>query len=176
MDLGSRNKTYRNTHCLRPNTYYELTNGVQLTLADISCQYFHGDTADEVLAEDSSDATGIPCYPRGEVDSGVEETPLALQDHHHHQQQQEKEPQQQEQQEEEEEEKGEERQAASDNITDIKSDRSSVSTCSPSPRPKLDPVLCHTEVPKHLVCTSVTEELCKFKFQYYIVKTLLIIL
>ena len=106
----------------------------------------------------------MPCYPQGEVDSGVEETPLALKDQHHHQQQQE-------------EEKGEEEcQAASDNITDTKSDRSSVSTCSPSPHPELDPVLCHTKVPEHLVCTSVTEEPCKFKFQYYIVKTLLIIL
>ena len=41
MDLNSRNKTYRRTHCLRPNIYYELTDGVELTLSNVRCQYFH---------------------------------------------------------------------------------------------------------------------------------------
>ncbi len=67
MDLDSRNKTYRRAHCLRPNTYYELTNGIKITLADMECQYFIGDVNNG--EEDSTDATTM--LP----DSAVEETP-----------------------------------------------------------------------------------------------------
>ena len=70
MDLDSRNKTYRKTHSLRPNTYYELTNGVELTLADIQCQYFVGDMTDE------TDGNNAALKQPGDTDSGVEETPL----------------------------------------------------------------------------------------------------
>ena len=78
MDLNSRNKTHRNTHCLRPNTYYELTNGIQLKLADLDCQYFIGDYRDDSSIEDEelSDASTILQQQPG--DTGVEETPLAL--------------------------------------------------------------------------------------------------
>ena len=40
MDLGSQNKTYRRKHCLRPHTYYELVDNIELTLANISCRYY----------------------------------------------------------------------------------------------------------------------------------------
>ncbi|KAL5456890.1 hypothetical protein EMCRGX_G034116 [Ephydatia muelleri] len=38
-DLGSRNKTYRFTHQLRPHVYYELRNNTELHLANVKCLY-----------------------------------------------------------------------------------------------------------------------------------------
>ena len=40
MDLDSQNKTYRRKHCLRPHTYYELVDNIELTLANVSCRYY----------------------------------------------------------------------------------------------------------------------------------------
>lgn len=45
MDANSINSTCRRTHPLKPNIYYELTNGVELKLADIRCIYYHKHTA-----------------------------------------------------------------------------------------------------------------------------------
>lgn len=40
MDLSNERKTQRETHSLRPNVYYELVNGVQLTLGNVCVQYY----------------------------------------------------------------------------------------------------------------------------------------
>ena len=44
MDHGSNNKTYRNRHCIRPNVYYELTDGCELFLSTVHCVYYHGNS------------------------------------------------------------------------------------------------------------------------------------
>lgn len=40
MDLGTKGKTKRRSHVLKPNVYYELSDGIDLTLGDLKCQYF----------------------------------------------------------------------------------------------------------------------------------------
>ena len=72
MDMDSRNKTHRNTHCLHPNIFYELTNGIQLTLADVKCQYFIGEITDKQNGCDVS----IKQHGDGCDSGGIEETPV----------------------------------------------------------------------------------------------------
>ena len=44
--------TFYFAHCsqiqLRPNAYYELTDGCELVFADVRCQYFYGAPADQL--------------------------------------------------------------------------------------------------------------------------------
>ena len=40
MDLGTKGKTKRRSHILKPNVYYELSDRIDLTLGELKCQYF----------------------------------------------------------------------------------------------------------------------------------------
>ena len=53
---------------LRPNAFYELTSGCELTFADIECQYFIGCPEDMAMlgdAEDGAEANGEPTQAYG---------------------------------------------------------------------------------------------------------------
>ena len=49
MDKNTINNTYRRTHCLKPNVYYELIDEIELKLADIRCIYYQKQTAAQDL-------------------------------------------------------------------------------------------------------------------------------
>ena len=60
MDLGTANNTKRRAHILRPHTYYELTNGIELTIGDIHCQYFCNDKDAPDTVDSDKTATPSP--------------------------------------------------------------------------------------------------------------------
>ena len=77
QDNASRNRTYRGNVCewnvivcyynycvifqvpLRPNAFYELTNGCELTFADIKCQYFFGPPKENVEKANNHEETQV---------------------------------------------------------------------------------------------------------------------
>ncbi|XP_064397115.1 uncharacterized protein LOC135343983 isoform X3 [Halichondria panicea] len=76
-DLGSRNKTFRRKVALKPNIYYELTDGVQVTLANITCYYLIGNGQEEAandereVSEESETSTVL--YGSSETQESVED-------------------------------------------------------------------------------------------------------
>lgn len=88
MDHGSINKTHRVTHCLRPNVYYELTDGCELFLANLRCVYYHGDgpggtaadNEDSIEAYNAETDTSASCSsPVGLTTTGTSDYPLVSQ-------------------------------------------------------------------------------------------------
>ena len=85
MDHDSRNKTYRNRRCIRPNVYYELTDGCELFMSTLRCVYYHGTSPEDTMVMELNESkendddiynaetdASTPCSP---TDKPVENLP-----------------------------------------------------------------------------------------------------
>ena len=78
MGLGTKGKTQRRGHTLRPNVYYELVDGIHLTLGDLKCQYYYSTTItreEEGEKEEKEVETGPDLNKTLPVDSDSTVTP-----------------------------------------------------------------------------------------------------